>query len=69
MANVALRQSRELASRLNVTLLSESFPSDAPVGVETRRLRPRSFTALRRFGHVPRELSFCFAAASALPLR
>ena len=64
VANVALRQARELAAHLDVILVSDSFPEEAAgrrLAVEARR-----FSHLRRFAHVPAEIAFCLAAARGL---
>jgi glycosyltransferase involved in cell wall biosynthesis len=66
VAHVALRQARELAPGFDVTLLSDSFPADLPEGVRGRRIRARRFDALRRFAHVPNELSFALRCRSEL---
>lgn len=59
VAVVAVKQARELARRFEVTLASDSFPADLPDGVRTSLLRPWNFRFLRRFAHVPYEMSLC----------
>jgi glycosyltransferase involved in cell wall biosynthesis len=59
VANVSVRQSRELAKYFDrVTLVSESFPQDLPKNVELGKVNPRKYNFLRRFCHVPNEYSF-----------
>jgi glycosyltransferase involved in cell wall biosynthesis len=62
VASVALRQAKELARYARVTLLSDSFPDDVDPYLAKHLVRPFDFSFLRRFSHVPRELSFAFAA-------
>ena len=61
VATVALRQAQELARYARVTLLSDSFPQDTDPCLVRHPVSPLDFSFLRRFSHVPRELSFAFA--------
>lgn len=66
VARVALRHAQELAARFEVLLLSDSFPPERIAGVEYVPVRAQRFAAIRRFAHLPEELSFVRAAAHAL---
>lgn len=66
VARVALRHAEGLAETFDVVLLSDSFPDVILPGVAFQRVRARRFTALRRFGHVPGELSFVRSAVREL---
>jgi glycosyltransferase involved in cell wall biosynthesis len=66
VASVALHQARELAKAFRVTLLSDGLPERELQGVGHHLLHPLSFRVLRRFAHVPREISFALAAKSAV---
>ncbi len=66
VAVVALKQAAQLAKRHAVTLFSDSLPSEPLKDVACERLRARSFSILRRFAHVPNELSLCLAARRGL---
>ena len=63
---VALRQAQELARYARVTLLSDSFPDDIDPCLLRHRVAPVDFSFLRRFSHVPRELSFALAVKQSL---
>jgi glycosyltransferase involved in cell wall biosynthesis len=63
---VALRQARELAHYARVTLLSDSFPADTDPCLFRQPVTPTDFSFLRRFSHVPRELSFALAVKRSL---
>jgi glycosyltransferase involved in cell wall biosynthesis len=67
VANVALKQARELAKYFSkVTLISESFPDKVPNGVRICNITPQRFYWLRRFCHVPNEYAFDNAVLRAL---
>ena len=66
VANVARRQAVELARRIPVSLVSESFPRESLPGVERYAIRPWRFGWLRRFAHVPNEIAFALAARAAV---
>ena len=66
VAAVAVRQTVGLSNCFNVALISNSHPIDSIKNVEYFRIRPPSFSWLRRYGHVPREIAFARYARSAL---
>lgn len=66
VANVALNEVRELASRFRVTVFSEQAASAPPQGARFVRVHARSFAWLRRFAHVPNELAFCRAVRKSV---
>lgn len=66
VANVAMHYAREIAKSFRVTIVSDSFPDDRPPGSTRLALDPIRFDCLRRFGHLPNEVAFAFAARAAL---
>lgn len=68
VANVAMRQARELALSLDVVVVSDTFPPNdgKDRGPKLLPVEPRSFLYLRRFAHVPNELAFLLAARKCL---
>ncbi|MFP5245137.1 MAG: glycosyltransferase family 4 protein [Thermoanaerobaculia bacterium] len=66
VASVALRQARELAKRMEVTLVSDSFPAETPFAARALVSMP-DLHVLRRFRHVPDELFFARGVRRALP--
>lgn len=60
IARIALGQARELARSFDVTVVSEQ-PPPARYALPFVRVRSRSWSFLRRFAHVPIELSFARA--------
>jgi glycosyltransferase involved in cell wall biosynthesis len=60
IARIALGQARELARAFDVTVVSEQ-PPPARYALPFERIRPAAWTFLRRFAHVPLELSFARA--------
>jgi glycosyltransferase involved in cell wall biosynthesis len=65
VARVALRHASELSRSFDVVLLSDSFPA-GPQPFACVAVRTHQFPALRRFAHVPHELSFARSAKRAL---
>ena len=65
VARVALRHAAELSRSFEVLLLSDTFPPE-PQPFECVAVPVRRFTALRRFAHVPHELSFARSARKTL---
>jgi len=63
VANVALRQARELARRFRVLLMPERGVELALPGCEVQPVRSLDLGWLRRFAHAPREYAFASAAA------
>lgn len=66
VASVALHHSRELSRYMQVTLISDSFPSQSIDGVDFVTVHPLRFYFLRRFGHVPNEYAFVKAVRRSL---
>jgi len=66
VAAVARRQAEELSHRFDVTLISDPPAPRLRNQVTAATVSPSSFSWLRRFGHVPRELAFARAARHAL---
>ena len=62
----ALTRARILAKYFDVTVISNSFPTAVPEQVQCLPVTTRSFDALRRFCHVPNELSFAYAVREEL---
>lgn len=69
MANVAFHHARELSNSFLVTLISESFEQGGAPNVTHAVASTPAFRWLRRFGHVPRELAFAYAARHAVSRR
>ena len=66
VANVAIRQATELAWSCDVSLVSDTFPSDLPASIRTESAGGWRFDSFRRLAHVPNEVAFCLAARRAL---
>ncbi|MFZ2491710.1 MAG: glycosyltransferase family 4 protein [Thermoanaerobaculia bacterium] len=66
VARAALRQASELAGAFAVHVISDSFPTAGEGPFERVVIAPREFRFLRRFAHVPNEISFARAARAAL---
>lgn len=66
VANVALHHARELAKYHPVALFSDTFPAYSLPDVQFVPLKPRIFSWLRRFAHVPNEIAFALAARAAV---
>ena len=63
---VAWRHAAELARTRKVYVITRDVPAQSVPGVHPILVQPRSWTWLRRFGHVPGELSFVRAVRAQL---
>jgi glycosyltransferase involved in cell wall biosynthesis len=59
---VAWRHAQELSRSHKVYVVTRDIPDGEHAGIEPLLVRPRPWTWLRRFGHVPNELAFLRAA-------
>jgi glycosyltransferase involved in cell wall biosynthesis len=66
VASVVKRQVEQLAQRYPVILLSAGYMGPLTPNLTFVKVEQRSYRWLRRFSHVPRELSFCLAAKKSL---
>ena len=66
VANVALRHAEELCKHFDVTVISDGFRDWTSSCGTTYVLEPARFDSLRRFAHVPNEISFALSAKKAL---
>lgn len=63
---MAINHARYLADHFDVTLISDSLPETPIEGIRNIAISPHRFRWMRRFGHVPADLAFGFAAARSL---
>ncbi|WP_053076490.1 glycosyltransferase family 4 protein [Caenimonas sp. SL110] len=66
VAGIALRHAHLLSSQFQVHVVTQSVPHDLPAHIGRTIVRPVRWDWLRRFCHVPNELSFAWAARQAI---
>jgi glycosyltransferase involved in cell wall biosynthesis len=66
IADNALHRARALSRHLRVSLVSDAFPDAPPPQLRCVRVSAARFAMLRRFAHVPNELSLARAVHAAL---
>ena len=62
----ALKRADSLSKYFRITIISDSFPDSVPANIECKRVHPNQFNYLRRYCHVPNELSFVFSVRKLL---
>ena len=66
IGSYALRRAEYLAKYFRVTLISDSLPDVIPENIEYRLVSPKQYNYLRRYCHVPNDLSFAFSVRKSL---
>lgn len=69
VANNALRRAVELSKYFKITIISDNFPENKIAKVVLINVKPRRFYYLRRFCHVPNEISCVNSIRHALELK